>query len=125
MMMTSPSFYRTIHKENPSGAKKWKVVLAKVLKRHAVKLTVSMLVFILLFTSFLMIGTDASGNGPAAASPAEQIVTVSSGDTLWDIAKRYVEGKDDTRFVIYMIKKRNELKDANIKPGQKLIIPSI
>ena len=124
-MMTSPSFYRTIHKEKPNGAKKWKSVLAKVLKRHAVKLTVSMLVFILLFTSFLMIGTDASGNGPAAASPEELIVTVSAGDTLWDIAKRYVEGKDDIRFVIYMIKKRNELKDANIKPGQKLIIPSI
>lgn len=124
-MMTSPSFYRTIRQEKPTGAKKWKAAMAKILKRHAVKLAVSLLVFILLFTSFLMIGTDASGSGPAAALPEERIVTVSAGDTLWDIAKRYVEGKDDIRFVIYMIKERNDLTDANIKPGQKLIIPSI
>lgn len=70
-------------------------------------------------------GTDASGNHPAEATAKEHVVTVHTGDTLWDIAKKYADGSDDIRYIIYIIKDRNGLKSADIKPGQKLIIPTI
>ncbi|MGM0882705.1 MAG: cell division suppressor protein YneA [Bacillota bacterium] len=122
----SPSFYRTIHKKQEIKSANWNGLAARWLQQHAVKIIVSFAVFILLFTSFLMLGTDASGNLPAEASLNEQVVTVHTGDTLWDIAKKYADGKDDDiRYIIYSIKDRNGLQSADIKPGQKLIIPAI
>ncbi|CAM4285456.1 LysM peptidoglycan-binding domain-containing protein [Paenibacillus alkaliterrae] len=122
----SPSFYRTIHKrEERNTVEKWSGNAALWIKRHAAKIMVSLAVFVLLFTSFLMMGTDASSTTPAAASPQEQVITVSAGDTLWEIAKKYGNGSEDIRFVIYLIKDRNGLESVDIIPGQKLIIPSI
>lgn len=124
-MITSPSFYRTIHKKQEINSANLYDLAASWMQQHAVKIIVSFAVFILLFTSFLMMGTDASGNLPAEASLNEQVVTVHTGDTLWDIAKKYADGKDDIRYIIYSIKDRNGLQTADIKPGQKLIIPAI
>lgn len=124
-MITSPSFYRTIHKKQRIKSANLNDLAARWLQQHAAKIIVSFAVFILLFTSFLMMGTDASGNLPAEASLNEHVVTVHTGDTLWDIAKNYADGKDDIRYIIYSIKDRNGLKSADIKPGQKLIIPAI
>ncbi|MBD2869831.1 cell division suppressor protein YneA [Paenibacillus arenilitoris] len=123
--MTSPSFYRTIHKREESGSSKLRRIAKHLARRHAVKLLVSVAVFVLLFTSFLMMGTDASGTAPASATPQEQVVTVQAGDTLWTIAKRFGSENEDVRYVIYLIKDRNELRSADIKPGQKLIIPAV
>ncbi len=95
------------------------------MRRHAAKIIVSLIVFVLLFTSFLMMGTEASTPLPLPASAQEQVVAVHAGDTLWSIAKKYGSGSDDLRYVIYMIQERNGLETADLKPGQKLIIPSI
>lgn len=46
----------------------------------------------------------------------KKIYNVQSGDTLWDIARKY----DD--LTIEKLKRLNNLKTNNIKPGQKLII---
>lgn len=119
----NPSFYKSIHgqHENKSVPNR----IGRFVKRHSIKAIVCFAFFILLFTSFLMMGTDASGKVPATASNEEQVVTVHSGDTLWAIAKRFSDSKHDIRYIIYRIKDRNELNTSEINPGQTLIIPSI
>lgn len=95
------------------------------MKRHAAKIVVCTAVFALLFTSFLLIGTYASGSHPTEATADEQLIIVHTGDTLWEIAKQFTDGEQDVRYVIYLIKDRNNLQSSEIMPGQKLIIPSI
>ena len=51
-------------------------------------------------------------------------IIVHTGDTLWDIAKRYSEGKDIWK-TIYCIKKANNLTTSDISVGQELIIPEM
>jgi len=48
---------------------------------------------------------------------------VSSGDTLWEIAKQTLPYKTDIRDYIQEIRSVNNLVCANIKAGQKLFIP--
>ena len=57
-------------------------------------------------------------------------VYVSSGDTLWSIAKyeqennNYYKGKD-VREIIFDIKKVNNLSSSDLVINQKLLIPSL
>ena len=57
-------------------------------------------------------------------------VYVSSGDTLWSIAKyeqennNYYKGKD-VREIIFDIKKVNNLSNSDLIINQKLLIPSL
>ena len=51
--------------------------------------------------------------------PSSKSYIVQKGDTLWDIAKMYAGVSVST------IKKLNNLKSNNLKPGSKLIIPKI
>jgi 5'-nucleotidase/UDP-sugar diphosphatase len=53
---------------------------------------------------------------PAAETPRPATYTVVSGDTLWDISRKF-----DTS--IRKLKKLNNLKKNNLKPGQVLKIP--
>lgn len=60
-----------------------------------------------------------------AASPEvfeKRIVTVHTGDTLWDIAARWGGKDEDVREVIYRIRQENRLADTNLRVGQQLII---
>lgn len=50
-------------------------------------------------------------------------VTVHTGDTMWAIADRWTEEGEDVREVIYRICEKNSLANANVTPGQKLMIP--
>jgi LysM repeat protein len=124
-MITSPSFYRTINKQETVKTAVLSHLIKRLMKRHAAKIVVCSAVFALLFTSFLLLGTDASGSHPAGATAEEHMIVVHTGDTLWEIAKQFTDGKQDIRFVIYLIKDRNNLQSSEIMPGQKLIIPSI
>ena len=51
--------------------------------------------------------------------PSNKSYVVQKGDTLWDIARMY------TGVSVSTIKKLNNLKSNNLKPGSKLIIPKI
>ncbi|MDQ6418101.1 LysM peptidoglycan-binding domain-containing protein [Paenibacillus sp. LHD-117] len=88
------------------------------------KVIVSLMLFLLVFTSFLIISTNASSTGIEGPSASEQVITVGSGDTLWTIASRHQDGSD-IGYLVYAIKNRNGLESATIFPGQKLIIPVI
>ena len=54
---------------------------------------------------------------------------ISEGDTLWQIAQRelnnnkYYENKE-IRNIVQELKKINNLENANLKVGQKIIIPT-
>ncbi len=50
-------------------------------------------------------------------------VTVAPGETLWDIAWRHTESKEDVREVMYRISRANALKSSYIHPGQVLQVP--
>lgn len=50
-------------------------------------------------------------------------VTVAQGDTLWDIAWRHTENKEDVREVMHRISQANSLKSKHIYPGQVLQVP--
>ena len=60
-----------------------------------------------------------------AATPVyrDYSVTVAQGDTLWDIACRHAEGKEDVRLVMERIAKANKLETGHIYPGQVIKVP--
>jgi len=60
-----------------------------------------------------------------ASGPEAPAIThvVAAGETLWDIADQYTEGRD-LRKVVAAIKKYNGLNTAVIQPGQVLEIPA-
>lgn len=50
-------------------------------------------------------------------------VTVSSGDTLWDLCEPYQPEKMDIRDFIAKVKYVNHLKTSELQIGQELVIP--
>ncbi|MFX3632272.1 MAG: LysM peptidoglycan-binding domain-containing protein [Candidatus Pristimantibacillus sp.] len=123
-MMMNPTFYKSIHEESVTMSQRGRgIILINGLARHSVKLIVCVILTILLFTSFLLMKTDASSEILTAAAN-EQTVVVASGDTLWGIAARFTDSRDDIQYSIYQIKERNQLNSVDLKPGQLLIIPN-
>ena len=49
-------------------------------------------------------------------------IEVVAGDTLWDIADKYMESDMDPREAVYIIKETNNLNSSTLTPGQKLKI---
>ena len=61
-----------------------------------------------------------------SASPEiyeKQVVTVHTGDTLWDIAADWSGKEEDIREVILRIQKENKLTGSDLSVGQRLVIP--
>lgn len=73
---------------------------------------------VVLFTASQVVLTRASGPQPPAA-----VHVVAEGETLWDIADQYSEGRD-LREVVDLIQQYNGLQNAVIYPGQALEIPA-
>jgi nucleoid-associated protein YgaU len=57
--------------------------------------------------------SDAHGN--------RQVITVRPYDTLWAIAQQHYGG--DVRDAIWRIERANHLPGADIRAGQKLVLP--
>ena len=55
------------------------------------------------------------------AHGAKQVVTVRAYDTLWSIAEQHYGG--DVRDAIWQIEKANHLPSADVRVGQKLVLP--
>lgn len=53
----------------------------------------------------------------------EYTVTVAEGETLWEIAGRHTEAREDVREVIFRIEQANKLNSKRIYPGQVLKVP--
>ncbi|GKU79351.1 LysM peptidoglycan-binding domain-containing protein [Paenibacillus sp. L3-i20] len=124
MILMNQGTYRSIHTETILMVKPAHTLTAsRLIKRKEFKFIVSIMVAVLIFTSFLLIAIDASGTEPLKLE--EKIVTVGSGDTLWDIASLHAMKGDDIGYIVYKIKNRNDLSTVTIVPGQKLIIPKL
>lgn len=83
----------------------------------------AVLFIVLVSAGFMIMGTGASERTPAEPAPAESVVFVAAGETLWEIAAANKAEGMDTRRAVYEIKKRNGLEGSVIQTGQRLIIP--
>jgi LysM repeat protein len=55
------------------------------------------------------------------AHGTKQVVTVRPYETLWTIAQRHYAG--DVRDAIWRIEQANHLRSADVRVGQKLVLP--
>jgi nucleoid-associated protein YgaU len=55
------------------------------------------------------------------AHGAKQVVTVRPYDTLWSIAQQHYGG--DVRDAIWRIERANHLAGADVRAGQRLVLP--
>ncbi len=89
--------------------------------RPQLSVQLSVLLAIVVSVSLLIGGAADAGEPPA---PAVEYV-VGAGDTLWDVASRYVAPGEDVRAVIAAIKDRSGITSSTLQPGQVLLIPQI
>lgn len=81
-------------------------------------------ILVLLVTFALVFVFFLQSSAKANKKIEQNTIIVKSGDTLWDIAKSE-NYNIDIREYIYQIRKINKLNDANLIPGQRLILPVI
>lgn len=55
------------------------------------------------------------------AHGAKQVLTVRPHETLWSIAQRHYGG--DVRDAIWQIERANHLRGADVRVGQRLVLP--
>ena len=66
---------------------------------------------------------EAAGPRPHTRPVAARIHEVRAGETLWAIARQAVGSGGDPRPVVDSLIAANHLRDAQIVPGQLLILP--
>ncbi|XID94426.1 LysM peptidoglycan-binding domain-containing protein [Paenibacillaceae bacterium WGS1546] len=91
---------------------------------QAVRSLFMLLAFLILFSGFSMMRTAASPQAVSPAAKGELVISVDSGDTLWEIARTHTVVSMDTRQAVHAIMERNALRSASLKPGQELILPA-
>ncbi len=75
----------------------------------------------ILFGAFSL-GRSVSEAAPPSAQPAQHLVTVQEGDSLWTLAHR-VAPDNDPRDVVALIRDLNDLSSSGLTPGQTLVLP--
>jgi hypothetical protein len=85
---------------------------------------------ITLLTAGLCAGVAAgrAGAGPEAGEPDRraraELYVVRPGDTVWEIARRLTGDEGDPRPVVDWIIVLNHLSNAEVLPGQELLVPA-
>ena len=74
-----------------------------------------------LFGAFSL-GRSVSEAAAPSSRPAQNVVTVERGDSLWTLARR-VAPDNDPRDVVAQIHDLNDLSSAGLVPGQQLVLP--
>jgi LysM repeat protein len=92
----------------------------KLTKRGRAVLLVALVLTLFVAFSCLRVATSA---GTTPTGPATRTVTVSAGETLWQIA-RQVAPSDDPRDTIDRIRDLNGLSTTVVQAGQRLIVPA-
>jgi LysM repeat protein len=79
-----------------------------------------MFVKILVIVGIAVLVWSASARS-SQAHGAKQVVTVRPYDSLWSIAQQHYGG--DVRDAIWQIERANHLSGADIRTGQRLVLP--
>lgn len=79
---------------------------------------------LILALSFLFDARASSKRAQVFDAAATAVVTVHSGDTLWEIAEAHPVDGCSVQDVISYIKEENALTTATIQAGQQLIVPA-
>ena len=77
----------------------------------------------MLVVSFGISGLFNIGKAQSFKEQEYTEVTVCAGDTLWDLALEYGSGDVDVRELIYNICQINNIKAADLRAGQIILIP--
>lgn len=64
------------------------------------------------------------GDSAAPSPPPSRVVTVHYGDTLWTIARRYCDPRNDVREVVYRIRRANDIDSSELRAGMQIHIPA-
>ncbi|MFC5531884.1 cell division suppressor protein YneA [Cohnella yongneupensis] len=80
--------------------------------------------FVILFSGFAFAHTFASSEAGTPASANEIVISVDSGDTLWELAGTYKKDNMDTREAVHVLMKRNGLASSSLHTGQTLVLPA-
>ncbi len=89
--------------------------------KSRVRLIIFLLILALAVLSSVLLPLFNRGQ---AMEPARfKVYFVAEGDTLWAIAKQTLPDNTDIRDYISEIRQTNDMTGANIKAGQKLMIP--
>ncbi len=78
--------------------------------------------FLLAGVVLFLPGLSAQASRGVPESPAQSVVTVRPGDSLWSVAKRTMP-EMDTRSAVIELRKANALNSPNLVTGQKLVVP--
>lgn len=73
----------------------------------------------------LAVGIVLAGGSAATrpeSGPTTEVVTVHTGDTLWDIAAP-LAGRGDVQAVVDRIRELNDLDSGSLDAGQQLVVP--
>ncbi len=81
-------------------------------------------VITLIFASLIFTAVTGLLLSSASSYETYTVISVVQGDTLWGIATEHNPYQLDVRAIVHDIKKQNQLKTADIYPGQLLIVPS-
>ena len=76
-----------------------------------------------LFSYIIIIANERFKDSASPEIYEKQVVTVHTGDTLWDIAADWSGKEEDIREVILRIQKENKLTGSDLSVGQRLVIP--
>lgn len=73
-----------------------------------------------LASAFLLFGAQVEAGTP----PVVETYVVERGDTLWSIAERLSPPGEDVRETVDLLRDLNRLSGAELRPGQRLVVPS-
>jgi hypothetical protein len=79
-----------------------------------------MFVRILLLVGAAVLAWSAVARSTQAHGPRE-VITVRANDSLWSIARTHYAG--DVREAIWRIERANHLPGADVRAGQRLVLP--
>lgn len=110
----------------PAWTKRESAVRARLGSRQVASLAVFAAIVVALL-GFALSSVDASARSwrqEAFASVSTSTVSVSAGDSLWQIAESHPVAGVSTQDVVSFIRAQNNLPSSNIVPGQKLEVPA-
>jgi len=78
---------------------------------------------LLAFAVGVIVAAGSVATGEAGTPEPTRVLTVSSGDTLWDIASDLADD-GDVQAMMTKIERLNALESGMLSAGQKLVVPA-